>query len=310
MCINIRYRKGDTFENVVNSHKHIASENIVVYKLVDSIGGIYRSWYVDNPIEYHLDKQLQIEHINPVNIVVTIDKYTNKRTEKELTNSEINSFINGKKYLDSYNTVPWFVIKNGYFAAVDISYFSLNVATKTNKILGNPLNERKPTVLKCIIPKGTVYYTELSEKQISEMPKTYKRSQIVAETLIPISEIRFDSYEINKSDKLSRWHEACKASNNMYNYRKYNELCNCKDDAFVDGVIWRDEHPLGTVWISVNDRLPSEKVDVLVKDEKGHKHISHRDTNYKPTGYAASVYYENNAFVTPVKIVSWTVLPD
>lgn len=47
----------------------------------------------------------------------------------------------------------------------------------------------------------------------------------------------------NDSMPIERWREACKAGSNAANYRRERGYTITKDDAFVDGVQWADEHP-------------------------------------------------------------------
>lgn len=42
---------------------------------------------------------------------------------------------------------------------------------------------------------------------------------------------------------VERWKQAVKAASNQRNYRSSNGLTETKDDYFVDGVQWADEHP-------------------------------------------------------------------
>lgn len=42
---------------------------------------------------------------------------------------------------------------------------------------------------------------------------------------------------------VERWKEACKAACSDRNYRSHNGMTETRDDYFVDGVQWADEHP-------------------------------------------------------------------
>lgn len=48
----------------------------------------------------------------------------------------------------------------------------------------------------------------------------------------------------NGKMSIDRWKEACKAASNQANYREKNGLTETRDDYFVDGVQWADEHPI------------------------------------------------------------------
>lgn len=47
----------------------------------------------------------------------------------------------------------------------------------------------------------------------------------------------------NESMPIERWREAVKAGSNASNYRRERGYTQTKDDYFVDGVQWADEHP-------------------------------------------------------------------
>lgn len=47
----------------------------------------------------------------------------------------------------------------------------------------------------------------------------------------------------NLNMPVERWKEACKAACIDGNYRSHNGMTETRDDYFVDGVQWADEHP-------------------------------------------------------------------
>lgn len=66
----------------------------------------------------------------------------------------------------------------------------------------------------------------------------------IIETLEMVNESRpsFDNVKM----PVERWKEACKASCSDRNYRSHNGMTETRDDYFVDGVQWADEHPAFT----------------------------------------------------------------
>ena len=73
---------------------------------------------------------------------------------------------------------------------------------------------------------------------------------------------------------VERWKEAVKAGSNDANYRREKGHTMTKDDFFVDGVQWADEHPrkglvdLDLLWHDVSEEADLSKF-ILLYDEKG-----------------------------------------
>lgn len=57
------------------------------------------------------------------------------------------------------------------------------------------------------------------------------------------SEKNYDFPLAHEKMETERWKEACKAACNDVNYRSHYGLTETRDDYFVDGVHWADEHP-------------------------------------------------------------------
>lgn len=73
---------------------------------------------------------------------------------------------------------------------------------------------------------------------------------------------------------VERWKEACKAGCIQRNYRRERGLTEARDDYFVDGVQWADEHPrkglvdLNKLWHDVSEEADLSN-SVLLYDEEG-----------------------------------------
>lgn len=78
----------------------------------------------------------------------------------------------------------------------------------------------------------------------------------------------------NERMSVERWKEAVKAGSNDANYRRENGYTMTKDDFFVDGVQWADEHPrkglvdLDALWHDVSEEADLSK-PVLLYDVDG-----------------------------------------
>ena len=79
-----------------------------------------------------------------------------------------------------------------------------------------------------------------------------------------------------RNDRMAagRWKQACKAGCKQSNYRRERGLTETKDDFFVDGVQWADEHPrkglvdLDAIWHDVSEEADLSK-PVLLYDVEG-----------------------------------------
>ena len=67
---------------------------------------------------------------------------------------------------------------------------------------------------------------------------------------------------------VERWKEACKAACCDGNYRSHNGMTETRDDYFVDGVQWADEHPKESWWRPVTE-LPKDGEPILMKLSNG-----------------------------------------
>ena len=73
---------------------------------------------------------------------------------------------------------------------------------------------------------------------------------------------------------VERWKEAVKAGSNDANYRREKGYTTTRDDFFVDGVQWADEHPrkglvdLDAIWHDVSEEADLSK-PVLLYDVEG-----------------------------------------
>ena len=73
---------------------------------------------------------------------------------------------------------------------------------------------------------------------------------------------------------VERWKEAVKAGSNDANYRREKGYTMTRDDFFVDGVQWADEHPrkglvdLDAIWHDVSEEADLSK-PVLLYDVEG-----------------------------------------
>lgn len=54
---------------------------------------------------------------------------------------------------------------------------------------------------------------------------------------------RQEPHQDNVNMPAERWREACEAASCQANYRSSRGLTETRDDYFVDGVQWADEHP-------------------------------------------------------------------
>lgn len=60
-----------------------------------------------------------------------------------------------------------------------------------------------------------------------------------------------------------RWKEACKAACSDMNYRSHYGLTETRDDYFVDGVHWADEHPKQKTWNEEDEKMLKRVIDFI-----------------------------------------------
>ena len=72
----------------------------------------------------------------------------------------------------------------------------------------------------------------------------------------------------NERMSVERWKEACEAGCCQSNYRRERGLTETRDDYFVDGVQWADEHPKQSWWRPVTE-CPKDKEPILMKLSNG-----------------------------------------
>jgi hypothetical protein len=73
-----------------------------------------------------------------------------------------------------------------------------------------------------------------------------------------------------KNEKMSveRWKQACEAGCCQSNYRRERGMTETRDDYFVDGVQWADEHPKKSWWRPVTE-WPKDGEKILMKLSNG-----------------------------------------
>lgn len=78
-----------------------------------------------------------------------------------------------------------------------------------------------------------------------------------------------------KNEKMSveRWKQACEAGCCQSNYRRERGMTETRDDYFVDGVQWADEHPKQSWWRPVTE-WPKDGEQILMKLSNGKFHYS------------------------------------
>ena len=78
-----------------------------------------------------------------------------------------------------------------------------------------------------------------------------------------------------KNEKMSveRWKQACEAGCCQSNYRRERGMTETRDDYFVDGVQWADEHPKQSWWRPVTE-WPKDGEHILMKLSNGNYQYS------------------------------------
>lgn len=112
---------------------------------------------------------------------------------------------------------------------------------------------------------------------------------------------------------VERWKAACKAGSCQANYRRERGLTEARDDYFVDGVQWADEHPAQTQWRTV-DEWPKDKEWILMMLDNGRLQATQWDDDGKGfnSGYAELNFSGGAMMRLPVeyKVVAWRPLAD
>jgi hypothetical protein len=118
-----------------------------------------------------------------------------------------------------------------------------------------------------------------------------------------------------RNDRMAveRWKQACKAGSNQSNYRRERGLTETRDDFFVDGVQWADEHPAETQWRSVEE-WPKDKEPILMKLDNGKYQYSEWEADGKGfnEGFAEINFGGGAMMRLPIKyrVVAWRPLAD
>lgn len=118
-----------------------------------------------------------------------------------------------------------------------------------------------------------------------------------------------------RNDRMAveRWKQACKAGSNQSNYRRERGLTETRDDFFVDGVQWADEHPAETQWRSV-DEWPKDKEPILMKLDNGKYQYSEWEADGKGfnEGFAEINFGGGAMMRLPIeyRVVAWRPLAD
>jgi len=93
-----------------------------------------------------------------------------------------------------------------------------------------------------------------------------------------------------------RWKQAVEAGSNNRNYRRERGFTETRDDAFVDGVQWADEHPrkglvdLDNVWHDARKENPNDRdlLIVNIPDKDFEINSYHIGSYFGSTGYFSS----------------------
>ena len=118
-----------------------------------------------------------------------------------------------------------------------------------------------------------------------------------------------------RNDRMAveRWKQACKAGCFQGNYRRERGLTETRDDFFVDGVQWADEHPAETLWRST-DEWPKDKEPILMKLDNGKYQYSEWEADGKGfnEGFAEINFGGGAMMRLPIeyRVVAWRPLAD
>jgi hypothetical protein len=118
-----------------------------------------------------------------------------------------------------------------------------------------------------------------------------------------------------RNDRMAveRWKQACKAGCIQRNYRRERGLTETRDDFFVDGVQWADEHPAETLWRST-DEWPKDKEPILMKLDNGKYQYSEWEADGKGfnEGFAEINFGGGAMMRLPIeyRVVAWRPLAD
>ena len=118
-----------------------------------------------------------------------------------------------------------------------------------------------------------------------------------------------------RNDRMAveRWKQACEAGCNQSNYRRERGLTETRDDFFVDGVQWADEHPAETLWRSTNE-YPKDGEPILLKLDNGKYQYSEWNDDGKGfnSGFAEINFGSGAMMRLPIeyRVVAWRPLAD
>lgn len=118
-----------------------------------------------------------------------------------------------------------------------------------------------------------------------------------------------------RNDRMApeRWREAAKAGCCQSHYRRERGLTETRDDYFVDGVQWADEHPAETLW-RTTDEWPRDKEQILIKLDNGKCQATEWEDDGKGfnSGFAELNFGGGAMMRLPVeyRVVAWRPLAD
>lgn len=117
----------------------------------------------------------------------------------------------------------------------------------------------------------------------------------------------------NERMSVERWKKACEAGCLQSNYRRERGLTETRDDYFVDGVQWADEHPAETLW-RTTDEWPRDKEQILMKLDNGKCQATVWEDDGKGfnSGFAELNFGGGAMMRLPVeyRVVAWRPLAD
>lgn len=117
----------------------------------------------------------------------------------------------------------------------------------------------------------------------------------------------------NERMSVERWKKACEAGCIQSNYRRERGLTETRDDYFVDGVQWADEHPAETLW-RTTDEWPRDKEQILMKLDNGKCQATEWEDDGKGfnSGFAELNFGGGAMMRLPVeyRVVAWRPLAD
>lgn len=118
-----------------------------------------------------------------------------------------------------------------------------------------------------------------------------------------------------RNDRMAadRWKQACEAGCCQSNYRRERGMTEARDDYFVDGVQWADEHPKQSWWRPVTE-LPKKGEQILVKTDNGTHWFVRWDGDGRDFNFGFIELVCSNGERIPIpfnhKVVAWRPLAD